>query len=196
MAYWKHFCTITRHKRYVMIACFRCGLYKQGLLHDLSKYGATEFWSSARYFQGTGSPIDKEKAECGYSLAWQNHKGKNRHHWHYWTDFTNGRCEVLLMPPRYVIEMVCDWVGAGKAYNRVQWTIDTLKAWYAKNAKDMVLHTSVKNYIDLMMEHVADENDLYKSWLVERRINDNYFQDVCEGCAYQPKYDLAPHHGN
>lgn len=27
----------------VLRYCFKCGLYKQGLLHDLSKYGITEF---------------------------------------------------------------------------------------------------------------------------------------------------------
>ena len=39
----KHFKTITKHKFYVMKLCFRFGLYKQGLLHDLSKYTWSEF---------------------------------------------------------------------------------------------------------------------------------------------------------
>ena len=39
----KHFQTITKHKILVMQECFRVGLYRQGLLHDLSKYGWTEF---------------------------------------------------------------------------------------------------------------------------------------------------------
>ena len=84
--YIKHFITITKHKFYVMKFCFKCGLYKHGLLHDLSKYGKTEFFSSAKYFQGTSSPIDAEKNEKGYSLAWQHHKGHNPHHWEYWID--------------------------------------------------------------------------------------------------------------
>ena len=37
MKAWKHFCTITHHNKLVMQYCFRVGLYKQGLLHDLSK---------------------------------------------------------------------------------------------------------------------------------------------------------------
>lgn len=61
--YLKHFETITKHKFYVMKFCFKCGKYKRGLLHDLSKYGITEFCSSAKYFQGTSSPIDAEKKE-------------------------------------------------------------------------------------------------------------------------------------
>ena len=38
-----HFETITRHKLLVMKYCFACGLYEQGLAHDLSKYSPTEF---------------------------------------------------------------------------------------------------------------------------------------------------------
>ena len=59
--YWKHFKTIMKHKIEVGKVCFKFGLYWQGLAHDLSKFSITEFAPSARYFQGTGSPIDKEK---------------------------------------------------------------------------------------------------------------------------------------
>lgn len=47
----KHFQTITKHKILVMQECFRVGLYRQGLLHDLSKYGWTEFRVGCRYYQ-------------------------------------------------------------------------------------------------------------------------------------------------
>ena len=47
-----HFETITRHKLLVMKYCFECGLYRQGLTHDLSKYAPVEFFAGAKYFQG------------------------------------------------------------------------------------------------------------------------------------------------
>ena len=53
---WKHFCTINAHRWRVLQGCFRIGLYRQGLTHDLSKYSPTEFWTGARYYQGTRSP--------------------------------------------------------------------------------------------------------------------------------------------
>ena len=59
--YWKHFVTITKHKWVVMINCIKAGIIWRGLTHDLSKYGITEFCSSAKYFQGNRSPIDAEK---------------------------------------------------------------------------------------------------------------------------------------
>ena len=43
MKWLEHLKTITAHKIMVMRHCFAVGLYKQGLLHDLSKYSWTEF---------------------------------------------------------------------------------------------------------------------------------------------------------
>jgi hypothetical protein len=66
---WKHFCTITHHKNLVLVGCFKIGLYRQGLLHDLSKYSPTEFLVGCKYYQGTMSPNNAERKEKGYSLA-------------------------------------------------------------------------------------------------------------------------------
>ena len=56
-----HLHTINTHRFLVMKTCFKCGMYAQGLLHDLSKYSFSEFWPSVTYFQGDRSPISKEK---------------------------------------------------------------------------------------------------------------------------------------
>ena len=60
-----HFSTITRHKLKVSALCFRCGLYAQGIRHDLSKYSPIEFCAGVRYYQGNRSPIDREKEVLG-----------------------------------------------------------------------------------------------------------------------------------
>ena len=73
--YIKHFMTITKHKYYVMKFCFKCRLYKRGIMHDLSKYSLTEFFSSARYFQGTSSPIDAEKRDSRFIDSLQKQMG-------------------------------------------------------------------------------------------------------------------------
>ena len=83
MKAWKHFCTITYHKYLVAKGCFAVGLYRQGLLHDMSKYSPTEFRVGAKYFQGTRSPNNAEREDIGYSSAWLHHKGRNnltQHH--------------------------------------------------------------------------------------------------------------------
>lgn len=112
----KHFVTITRHRFEVMKNCFKVGLIWQGLTHDLSKYSPSEFWPGAKYFQGNRSPQVKERELFGYSAAWLHHKGRNKHHFEYWTDFSDGKKVYVEMPPKYFAEMVCDRIAASKIY--------------------------------------------------------------------------------
>ena len=60
--FWSHFCTITKHRWQVRKGCFKVGLYRQGLVHDLSKYSPTEFWVGVRVVKETEAPTTpKEK---------------------------------------------------------------------------------------------------------------------------------------
>ena len=70
----------------VMHYCFRIGLYKQGLLHDLSKYTPSEFLVGCKYYQGNRSPNNAEREDTGVSTAWLHHKGRNKHHYEHWVD--------------------------------------------------------------------------------------------------------------
>ena len=99
-----HFETITRHKLLVMKYCFACGLYEQGLAHDLSKYSPTEFIPGCIYYQGDHSPNEAERAARGYSSAWLHHKGRNKHHLEYWIDYSTRKAGLagMKMPLRYV----------------------------------------------------------------------------------------------
>ncbi len=114
--YINHFLTICKHKYYVAIELIKVGKIWQAITHDLSKFSLTEFNASAKFFDGSRSPIEKEKEESGYSLAWLHHKGRNKHHWQYWVDFENGKPIVNHIPVKYLIEMAADIVGASKAY--------------------------------------------------------------------------------
>ncbi len=114
----RHFRVITRHRHRVIAHCFRAGIGFQGLFHDLSKYSPAEFWTGAKYFQGRRSPNAAEREEKGYSEAWMHHKGRNRHHFEYWRDFSETAHTNLpvKMPLRFVMEMFCDRVAASKIY--------------------------------------------------------------------------------
>ncbi len=123
----EHLKTVNRHRRLVRRYCFRLGLYRQGLIHDLSKYSPTEFWRSAKYYQGFRSPNDQERSETGVSLSWLHHKGRNRHHFEYWIDYriapdgtvSMGGCK---MPKKYVAEMFCDRIAACRVYQGDKYT--------------------------------------------------------------------------
>lgn len=133
MHLWKHFKTVCKHRWVVFRECARCGIPWRGLVHDLSKFSPEEFIPSAKHFQGTKSPIEAEKDKYGYSKAWLHHKGHNKHHWEYWTDFDRqGKVVPVPIPVKYVIEMVCDWVGAGMVYNKGNWTQEDPLKYYNK----------------------------------------------------------------
>ena len=118
MDFWGHLRTVHRHRALVRKYCFRLGLYWQGLTHDLSKYSPVEFWAGVKYFQGDHSPNDAQRRAYGYSAAWLHHKGRNRHHFEYWTDYgLKGEGVVgVEMPKKYVAEMFCDRLAASKVY--------------------------------------------------------------------------------
>ncbi len=113
-----HFMTITRHRHAVIRHAAKSGILWQGLRHDLSKYSPVEFIPGAKYFQGDRSPNEMERQLFGYSSAWLHHKGRNCHHFEYWTDYNPVEKKVMpvKMPVRYVAEMFCDRVAASKIY--------------------------------------------------------------------------------
>lgn len=155
---WRHFKTVSTHKWEVFKECKACGLFWQGLTHDLSKFGIVEFASSARYFQGNRSPIEAEKEAIGYSKAWLHHKGHNKHHWEYWTDFAeDGTIIANKIPVKYVIEMVCDWIGAGKAYSKEKWTQAEPLNYYIKVRKGRHFHTDTEVLLMVMLGIINDE---------------------------------------
>ena len=98
MHVWGHLKTVSKHRWLVMVHCFQVGLYWRGLTHDLSKFSPTEFCAGARYYQGDRSPNVAEREANGYSRAWMHHKGRNRHHFEYWTDLKKGTREYVPVP--------------------------------------------------------------------------------------------------
>lgn len=154
---WKHFKTICKHKAIVYRECKACGIPWRGLIHDLSKFTPTEFSASAKYFQGDSSPIEKEKAEKGYSIAWLNHKGHNRHHWEWWTDFgSNGEVIANKIPSVYVVEMLCDWIGAGMTYSKEKWTQAEPLNYFYKVRQGRHFHPDTEKLIIHLLEIIRD----------------------------------------
>ena len=174
----KHFKVVCRHKWEVFKQCKACGILWQGIIHDMSKFSPAEFLASAKYFQGNRSPIEAEKEDCGYSLAWLHHKGHNKHHWEYWTDFDEKDGHVITnkMPMKYVIEMVCDWIGAGKVYAKEEWTTSSPLQHYQKmrNGRHFHIDTDIviMNYLYLIRDSGLDE--FHRVAREQRKLGLNY----------------------
>lgn len=163
----KHFKKICVHKLWVAKYCFKIGLYWQGIVHDLSKFSFTEFWESIHYYSGQESPINVCKRKNGYSKAWFHHRGRNPHHYEMWIDnFDNGGI-TLEMPKKYVFEMICDYIGAARAYmgDDFHWWRE-LEWWNHKKEKAK-MHEKTKELVSYVFEKVTYFNREFSRELLE-----------------------------
>ncbi len=157
----KHLKTITHHKWLVLKGCFRVGLYWQGICHDLSKYSPREFWIGARYYQGDRSPNGAERQEKGYSEAWMHHKGRNRHHYEYWTDMSpeTHRYEAVPMPRRYLAEMVMDRIAACKTYKGAAYTDDAALQYLEGSWERLLMHPQTKKELSFLLTMLSQQGE-------------------------------------
>lgn len=154
----EHLKTITKHRKLVREGCFAVGLYKQGLMHDLSKFSPTEFIVGAKYYQGTRSPNNAEREDRGYSSAWLHHKGRNKHHYEYWIDYSihsapKGMHGMLPspMPIRYIVEMLMDRIAACKVYNGDAYTTSSPLEYYNRGMEPAPLHPKTQAFLELFL---------------------------------------------
>ena len=159
----EHFRTITKHKMLVMKECFQVGLYLQGLLHDLSKYTWTEFRVGCRFYQGTQSPNNAERKAKGYSSAWLHHKGRNKHHYEYWIDYSlkagPGGMLPCPMPDRYIAEMIMDRIAACKTYQKDAYTDKSPLEYYLLGKDPAPLHPYTKKKLEYLLRMLAEKGE-------------------------------------
>lgn len=158
---WKHFVTITRHRHMVIRHCYKAGILIQGLKHDLSKYSPTEFIPGAKFYQGDRSPTEAERKAYGYSKAWMHHKGRNKHHFEYWTDYNPAtkRLEAVEMPLKYVKEMFCDRVAAGKIYLGDNYTDDNPINYFLRGSAQTAMHPETAKLLESWLRMIQSEGE-------------------------------------
>lgn len=167
----KHLKKIFIHKWWVFYYCCRCGIIWQGIKHDMSKFSPTEFIESIKYYQGNRSPIDACKEENGYSMAWQHHKGRNMHHYEHWTDNYDSGTTYIIMPFKYALEMLCDYIGAARAYMGKDFTFAKEHDWWVNIKEPTVqsMHWVIKNFMNDALCDIANN---------EKRFNKKYLKSI------------------
>lgn len=159
--FFKHLHLVNTHRRYVRKMCFKMGIPWRGLVHDLSKYSHKEF-SIYKFYNGKQSPHEVARKELGYSPSWLFHKARNKHHWEYWLD-NNGDSNFIpvKIPYKYVIEMFCDFVGAGKAYMKKSWTAEAPLNYWNKEYPKRLYQNETKallSYLFIKMKDLGEDN--------------------------------------
>ena len=156
------FKTITNHKILVMKACFKVGLYKQGLLHDMSKYSLTEFLPGIKYYRGDVSPGGVQKREEGISTSWLHHKGRNKHHFEYWIDYEidmSKGLQGMKMPVKYVVEMFLDRMSASKNYLKEKYNDRSALEYYELRKEYYVMHPETRELLECLLNMLAEEGE-------------------------------------
>lgn len=159
--HFKYFKYLIKHKWYVYKACrtYKVGFW-QSVIHDWSKFLPSEWFPYVEYFYGAevcGSEwIDgvsqnqqKEFRQFQFDKAWLHHQHFNPHHWQYWVlREDSGSVKVLEMTRKYMLEMIADWWGAGKAITGEWRALD----WYADNKERIQLHPSTRQWVESLLK--------------------------------------------
>lgn len=158
-----HTKTVLTHRFWVCYYCHSVGLFWRGLTHDLSKFHPTEFIAGCKYANGIKSPIDIEKEmNNGVSMAWQHHKGRNSHHYEYWQDDFNDGTTHLVMPFEDTLEMLCDYLGAGRAYMKEKFSYEAeLEWWRNKKPTLNAMHPVQIMFLDIAFTGLVKQNSMW-----------------------------------
>ncbi len=176
LKHWKYLSYVLRHKWFVFCACvdyalfgiqgrplLRLRLVWRGIIHDWSKFLPDEWFPYAQHFYGDNSQVWFElTAKYGlyeaapwgtdpadrFKIAWNLHQKRNDHHYQFWyLTQDSGESFPVGMPLICRFEMLCDWIGAGKALGKpYTWE------WYEANKKNMKMREEDFAWIEKQLE--------------------------------------------
>lgn len=174
----EHLRTINHHKLLVMEGCFKVGLYRQGLMHDMSKYTPSEFLIGCKYYQGTRSPNNAEREATGVSSAWLHHKGRNKHHYEYWIDYSLDHNEGFVgvkMPTKYIVEMFFDRIAASKTYNKENYNEQLPLRYYERGAEKLgnMLHKDTADLLKKLLIMLSEQGEEATCTYIRREVLKN-----------------------
>lgn len=139
---------IAKHKFFVFLECAKLGIPLRGIFHDSSKFLPDEWFPYLENFYG--EKTDKVKED--FDEAWLRHIHRNPHHHQFWVfREDSGQVKALEMPYKYMLEMVADWRGTGKAQG-----FDSVRDWYDKNKLSMHLHPETRGDVERLLRQAGE----------------------------------------
>ena len=151
--------------RYVLKVCANCQHYNKNWKPE--RVWLEKNWCMKQDFDDMLN--DKESAKLGYckdfikakkisstykkeafsdpkfDLVRLRHHRRNGHHWQHWVlILDSGKTKPVEMPERFVREMWCDWVVAGRLQG------NDMEEWVEEHLPNMILHSVTKAEILLL----------------------------------------------
>lgn len=161
MNFFGHLKTVCCHRHCVIKHCFKAGIPFQGLFHDFSKFSPYEFFAGVKYYLGNKSPNEAQRQRFGYSSAWLHHKGRNKHHFEYWTDYSKiaGKVIPIKMPLKYVKEMFCDRVAASKIYQGKNYNNSHPYEYFLRGKPNRFIHEETSELLENLLLMLKDKGE-------------------------------------
>lgn len=112
-------------------------------LHDISKFSANEAFGYSGYRFGAEN---SKESKAAFEKSWHHHKMHNPHHPEHWLNPNReGKLEIIPMPKIYVLEMIADWIGAGKTYG------NSLEEWLPNNLHKFQWHPETDRLVKTIL---------------------------------------------
>lgn len=156
LAHIKYLRYLLRHKWFVFVECAKRGYVWRGICHDCSKFLPSEFLAYANHFyiknkakkDATGYQKPVWTGDEAFEKAWLYHQHRNPHHWQYWTTpLGTGVVKKHPIPQEFLVEMLCDWIGAGKA-QRTKNSFVSAKEWYSGHRHKILLLPENRRWLE------------------------------------------------
>jgi len=149
-----------RHKKKLFKKCWRLGLRKQAITHDISKFLPSEFIPYAKWFSGDrgfklqnvihgmDDEVRKEYEinKRNFEAAVQKHYSRNTHHWNHWL----GHRYEMIIPLEDLQELVCDWEAVGERHG------NTAQEYYLRNYYQIELNDNNRLTLECLLELNSD----------------------------------------
>ena len=111
-----------------------------------------------------------------------HHKGRNRHHYEYWTDYCaearpdsgTGGIIAVKMPKRYFVEMICDRVAASRIYNKGHYTDDMPLKYFEHSMDRIFMNEDTKKELRAFLKMIA----VFGEEKTFRFIRERYLKDA------------------
>ena len=91
-----------------------------------------------------------------------HHKGRNRPHFEFWTDYTPADSGIsgVEMPKKYVAEMCCDRLAASKVYRGKDFDPgDPYKFFLRGKQRRLLLHPNTEALLETILLILKDEGE-------------------------------------
>ena len=90
-----------------------------------------------------------------------HHKGRNRHHYEYWTDMNlaTKTYEAVPMPRKYLVEMVMDRRAACMTYQGKDYRDDSALIYFEKSQERCLMHEDTRRQLQYILTMLAEQGE-------------------------------------